>query len=222
MSINFGRRGLWLLGCIVVALASGTARASDGSANYVVAEAPVTLGGGTTATFTQLDVQLCINNNLTTACPDHPLDTVTFSGVSPATVGTTIWTDARSSNFQQLVSGLTNGTLDQVQIISVFVPSGGGAGIDELEPQFFGDQVGPSGVDLSGYTIDRIGFRIDTLSFFQVGSFFDIAGSGTFIFEGRIASPQACMDGGWRSLRGPSGTAMSNQGQCIQLVNTGK
>jgi hypothetical protein len=101
----------------------------------------------------------------------------------------------------------------------------GCAGSILTEQGLLDGQVGPSGVDLAGYTIDRIGLRIDAVSLTtsptNLGET-DWNLSATILFEGTIASTSSCKKGGWQSLHGPNDRLFGNQGDCIQFVNTGK
>jgi hypothetical protein len=86
------------------------------------------------------------------------------------------------------------------------------------EPDFFGAQVGPSGNDLSGYRVDAIGFRVDTVTIANPSAGetdFDV--SGAFVFIGRVADIRACLDGGWGRLVGPDGS-FDNQGECVRTA----
>jgi hypothetical protein len=85
-----------------------------------------------------------------------------------------------------------------------------------LEWAILGDQVGPNGVDLAGYTINRIGFRLDALTFDSPGEdangngiWTDYTIQGAFLFEGTVSSRDVCMRNGWQRLRGPSGSTFA-------------
>jgi hypothetical protein len=204
------------------AIASGTTEAANaaavGPSPYVVAAVPFIEGllGGGVSIGTQLHVQLCVNDDFT-GCPAHPSETVTFAPVGVASVGTTTWVDASSAGFGSLVALITNGVVDQLNWEVTVFPSGGGGGFGMSEPMFFGAQTGPSGVDLAGYAIDRIGVRVDSFSF--DGQLLTLR--WTFLFEGTIANADACKNGGWHALRGPDATPFNNQGDCIQQAVTG-
>jgi hypothetical protein len=225
-----------VLGVVLLA-ASGTqaawgARQGDAgvSSTYVVAEVPFkTDTAGTHALATEVDVLLCTSatvDEFETCQLPGPLPQLAFS-VDRASVGTTVWTDASSPNFGGIVGSLTNGRPEfiwrfaQVPFVSV--------GNVSPEQSFFAGQVGPSGVDLFGYAIRRVGFRVDALTLDSPGRdlqgdgiWTDFAVTGAFIFEGTIANSDACKNGGWQSLHGPGGTPFQNQGNCIQFANSVK
>ena len=149
--------------------------------------------------------------------------------ISPlAASGTTIWTDSGTPYFDNIVSEITNGVSGHIEA-EVRASTGSFALIyGRTEPQFFGDQVGPSGVDLAGYRIDRIGFRVDEITIDSPGRdpngdgiWTDFSIKGAFLFKGTIASSEACTNGGWQSLHGPGGRSFMNERQCIQFVNRG-
>jgi hypothetical protein len=238
-SIKAARRGL--LACAVAAASAlalaafttattGTARASSKApADYVVASLPVDEGhGGMQEVFTFLEAKVCL------PAPPSPLGFMGCNSlpslvISPLVVSGTVWTDGSTPYFQNIVNAITNGVSGYIEASETdpigfdqFIHAGS-------EPQFFGAQVGPSGVDLAGYAIHRIGFRVDSISIESPGTdpngdrnWTDFSLSGAFIFEGTIASSAACMNGGWETLHGPGGKSFINQGQCVQFVNTGK
>ena len=250
MRVNFwksgptkaARRGLLacaVAGASALALAAfttattGTARAaSHAPADYVVASFPVELapGGGIRAVFTYMEAELCLPPP---PSPEFGYEDCAYLPnllISPLAVnGTTIWTDGSTPYFDNIVSEITNGVSGQIEA-EVTIPSLlFGLIYARTEPQFFGGQVGPGGVDLAGYTIDRIGFRVDEITIDSPGRdpngdgiWTDFSIRGAFLFEGTIASSEACMRGGWQSLRGPGGSSFMSQGQCIQFVKTGK
>lgn len=208
---------------------TGTASAASGSpADYTVASFSFETHSGVAAVITSFDGGLCpVPPSESLFCPAPRL---VFPGFT--TSGTTIWTDANSPNFQTIVDELTNGESDVMSWD--LIARAGSTDVAEsatsgTERDFLDGQVGPSGVDLAGYTIDRIGLRADEVLLDSPGSdpnhngiWTDFVFRGTFLFEGRIASADACKNGGWQSLHGPDGTSFHNQGQCIRLVRTGK
>jgi hypothetical protein len=214
------------IGLLAVA-PTGTATASPPQpSNYVVASIPVDEGAGFPVLFTHLDGRLCLPPlpPLIGLCSDLP--SLLFS---PIASSGTIWTDASSPNFGLIVNELTNGTLGGFGWEITHPGCCGGLANNDGEAVLLGDQVGPSGVDLAGYTVERIGFRVDSVTFDSPGEdgngdgiWTDFRLRGAFVFEGRIASMQACMAGGWQHLHGPEGSSFSNQGQCIRLVAAGK
>jgi hypothetical protein len=238
--INAAHRGLLacaVAGASALALAAfttattGTARASSNApADYVVASFPVDEGrGGTQAVFTQLEAKVCLPPPPSPIgfrdCNHLPSLVISPLGVS----GTVTWTDGSSPYFENIVSAITDGVPGYIEAADTdpvgFVQSIHAAS----EPQFFGAQVGPSGVDLAGYAIHRIGFRVDSISIESPGTdpngdgnWTDFSLSGAFLFEGTIANSEACRNGGWQRLHGPGGSSFMTQGQCIHFVNTGK
>jgi hypothetical protein len=209
----------------------GTARASSNPpADYVVASFPVAEGPeGLASLFTYVEAELCL--------PPPPseiglefCDTLPNLLISPLLAsGTTIWTDGSNAYFDNIVSEITNGVSGSIEA-EVRASNGAfGSIVAASEPQLFDDQVGPSGVDLAGYRIDRIGFRVDEITIDSPGSdpngdgiWTDVSLTGAFLFEGTIASSKACKNGGWQSLHGPGGHNFKNEGQCINFVNTGR
>jgi hypothetical protein len=215
---------------VLMATAAGTARAANPPADYIVASLPVDEGrGGTQAVFTHLEAKVCL------PAPPSPIgfrdcNHLPSLVISPLAVsGTVIWTDSSTPYFDNIVNAITDGVSGYIEAAETdpigfvqFIHAGS-------EPQFFGAQVGPSGVDLAGYAIHRIGFRVDSISIESPGTnpngdgiWTDFSLSGAFVFEGTIASSAACRNGGWQRLHGPGGSSFMNQGQCIQFVNAGK
>jgi hypothetical protein len=215
-----------LFGVLATTSALGPASASTRSqSDYTVASFSIDDGGGAPELFNFVKVGLCLPP-LTETCftEEEGGPTLIFSPIDAS--GMTIWTDAATPNFNVIVNGLTDGVTELVGWTTgppdVFI-----TGASSFEPDLFGDQVGPSGVDLAGYRIDRIGFRVDSFSLASPGTdpngdgiWTDWTLNGTFLFEGRIASTDACKNGGWQSLHGPGGSSFENQGQCIRFVNT--
>jgi hypothetical protein len=204
----------------LMSAAAGTARASvKPPADYVVASFSFDTNFGAPALFTSVDGALCLPPALESCFVAVPL--LDFSPLT--TSGQTIWTDAASPNFGAIVGELTDGD-SGLMSWALTAPMGvaGVSIVGQSELDLFDDQVGPTGVDLAGYRIDRIGLRVDSISFESSGgTFTTFTFSGAFLFEGRIASKDACKNGGWQSLHGPGGSSFENQGQCIHLVNTG-
>jgi hypothetical protein len=239
--IKAARRGLLacgVAGASALALAAfttattGTARASSHPpADYVVASFPVELGfGGIRDVFTYMEAEVCL--------PPPPSPEFGFIGcdflpnllISPlAASGTVIWTNGSSPYFDNVVSEITNGVSGYIEAEVRASTGAFASSYPRTEPQFFGDQVGPSGVDLAGYRIDRIGFRVDEITIDSPGRdpngdgiWTDFSIKGAFLFKGTIASSEACTNGGWQSLHGPGGRSFMNERQCIQFANRGE
>jgi hypothetical protein len=212
---------LGLLGLMSATASTARAAVKPPPADYVVASFSVETNFGTSALFTSVDGSLCLPPSLPPESCLFGVPLLLFPSLTKS--GETVWTDAASANFEAIVEELTNG---EPGLLSwALIAPGGVAGVSivgQSELALFDDQVGPSGVDLAGYTIDRIGLRVDSISFTPTGSGTSFAFSGAFLFEGKIASKEVCMNGGWQSLQGPGGAVFHNQGECIQLVNTGK
>jgi hypothetical protein len=219
-------RGASFRACVLLAAAAvvfaafataGTSRASAQPAPVVVAEVPLHQhNGGILGVFTEVQLLLCIANDFTT-CFGHPLETITFS-INVTNVGSTIWIDATSPTFENFVAQITDGAVDLVEELET--PDGvTGVLFGAPEPLWFGADVGPSGVDLSGYEIHRIGVRIDAVSFSSPGSdpngdgnWTDFTVQGAFIFEGTVI----CTNDVWQ-VHG----IFKNQGDCVSYVATG-
>jgi len=188
-----------------------------------VASIPLQSGGGAPALVTEVDgVSIC-DKDITGPghCSDTPLR------FSPGEVGTTVWADASTPNFDLLAQRLINGVLGEIGL-EVGV-AGGGGGPGGSESAMLGDQVGPNGIDLAGYTINRIGFRLDALTFDSPGEdangdgiWTDYTIRGVFLFEGTVSSRDACMRNGWQRLRGPSGSPFEALGECRRLATIGR
>jgi len=203
-------------------MSATTGAASTG--DYTVASFSLEASAGVPALINSFDGVLCLPPPQESCFSGVP--ELIFPGLTHS--GTTIWTDTSSPNFAVIVNELTNGEPGLISWSLEAPITGVGVGIVAVtERDLLGDQVGPSGVDLAGYTIDRIGLRADSLSFDSPGSdpngdgiWTDFAVRATFLFEGRIASEDVCKNGGWRSLHSPDGR-FHNQGQCIRLFNSG-
>jgi hypothetical protein len=196
-----------------------------GPADFVVAEAPLDQRGGHETILMQFGIWLCaLPPDTPVTClvaPDH-LD---FSPITAAGAGSTIWTDSHSRNFDHIVGEITDGNSDVMSVASDIL----GWAFNKPEPEFFGAQAGPNGIDLAGYAISRIGFRVDDVSLVSPGGdpngngiWTDWRIRGTFLFEGTLASKDVCKNGGWQRLHRPDGTSFRNEGDCIQFFNTGK
>jgi hypothetical protein len=211
---------------VVLALAIGGPAKSSPVSDYLIAEAPIVSAGGAPTASTGLEVSVCVIDlsALGNCFPPPAMNSIVFAA-DPAVAVTTVWLDPGALNFAEVAGRLTNGNLDQVQYWSTTVPASAGAGTILTELALLDGQVGPSGVDLAGYTIDRIGLRFDSVLLStppgNPGET-DWNLSATLLFEGVITSTDGCKQGGWRSLHGPDDRAFKNQGDCIQFVNTGK
>jgi hypothetical protein len=218
-----GIAGLLVL-VVAPAVSAGAGASPNRASDYVVAEVPFATSGGLAAVVTQEAVQLCIQPSIDTGICDPA-----FSPIDAASVGRTIWTDENTSNglmlffsgspnFDGFVASITNGFNDWMDVSDAF------GGVGGPESDFFGSQVGPSGVDLYGYAIHRVGLRVDSASFDTPGSnpngngnWTDYALQGTFVFEGTIANPSACGNGGWRYLHGPDETPFRSHLDCVNF-----
>jgi len=211
---------------VALGLANATSAKSSPVSDYLIAEAPIVSAGGAPTVSAGLEVSLCVIDlsALGNCFPPPAMNSIVFIA-NPAVSGTTIWLQPTDLNFDEVASRFTNGSLDQVQYWTTTVPASGGAGSILIEQGLLDGQVGPSGVDLAGYTIDRIGLRIDSVSLTAPPANpgeTDWTLSAAILFEGTIASTSSCKKGGWHSLHGPNDRLFGNQGDCIQFVNTGK
>jgi hypothetical protein len=166
----------------------GYAGVASAAPDKVLAEVPFGTSLGTHAIVTSGNVELC--GGLPEGC--NPNLSNIFAPITSASVGTTIWLDGSAPHFAALSDLITNGVSDP---FSVMFNAGAGSGKATFEPGFFGGQVGPNGVDLGGFVIHRIGFRVDQASLVSPGS--DAAGDGiwtdasvqgAFLFEGTCAT----------------------------------
>jgi hypothetical protein len=206
--------------------ASVIAAPADASSDFEIAEAPIVSAGGGPGVSSGLEVALCVVDlsELGHCFPPPALNPIVFVA-DPAVAGVTVWRDAFDPGFAEAVAGFTNGSLDLVQYWTTLVPVSGAAGSIVTEKALLDDQVGPSGVDLFGYAIHRIGLRLDAVSLTSPPGNpgeTDWELSATLIFQGTIAGAVACKDGGWQSLHGVDYRPFKNQGDCMQFVNTGK
>ena len=226
---------------VVVATTTSPANAAaNAPPDYVVAEAPTPqwIGGGGNAIVSYLEYQVCINNTI-----DTYICAPVFSPTTVARAGDTIWIDSTTPpgknlmvaigmeegipSFADFVAYVTNGEADGIWH-ALQMAGGGGGGTGRSEAEFFGSAAGPSGFDLYGYAIHRIGLRIDAITIESPGSdpngdgnWTDYSFRGTLVFEGTIASPRACTGDGWRGLRGPDGTQFESLTDCV-LFAVGK
>jgi hypothetical protein len=145
--------------------------------------------------------------------------------VTSDSAGTTIWADADNPAFETFVAYITNGTPDSLAQFLQLGAGVGGVGVSEAD--FFSRQAGPSGVDLYGYVIHAIGFKVDEASFDSPGSdpngngiWTDVTIRGRFLFVGTIAR-EGCKGEGWRILRDPDGAHFKNQGDRVAFANPG-
>jgi len=157
---------------------------------------------------------------------------LTFTPI--VTAGMTLWGDPSSPGFADFAAGITNGqdnSIEQWVGSPVLNASGitGSDGSTDLESHLLAGQTGFGGVDLAGYTINAIGLRVDQFMIESPGEnpngdgiWTDWSIQGAYVVQGRIASTDACKKGGWNLLHGPGGSAFSDQGQCIEFVNTGE
>ena len=213
------------LGSAVLAGGAG-ATTSAQSTDSVIATGTYFGSGGLGYIDDHLNASLCFNPSIDTyTCVP------TFGPLTEAAVGATTWKDATSPavgpspgeapgssiDFRAFVAYLTNGRPDWIlETFYLGTASTGGAAISEQS--FLGSSVGPNGLDLQGYIIDRIGLRIDALTISTPGSdpngdgiWTDSAMRATVLFEGRPFNKDDCKDDGWRGY-------FENQGACIKFV----
>ena len=214
---------------LVAALAvAATAQASSGSqpsaSGYTLAEVSLANAGGSMGIDTVANVVFCIDNDFQN-CSTH-VDSLTFPHLTAASAGSRVWADTTSPGFAMVVRELTDGASDFLGYQTA-TPSwlAGPGWFVAPEPSFFSGQTGVGGVDLAGYAIHAIGFRVDSVQIASPGenpngdgNWTDFSVRGAFVFEGTVASRAVCRDGGWRNLRGTDGP-FSNQGECIAVAN---
>jgi hypothetical protein len=208
------------------------------SADYVVAEAPsIQMGGGANVIASQVLHQLCVQRP--PFSDEFFVCLPSWSGISVADKGSTLWVDATSptdsndsefhglTSFEGFVDYITNGEPDW--LVSGLSIGGGSGGAGEAEATLFAGAAGPSGVDLAGYAIDRIGFRVDAISIDSPGEnpngngiWTDARLSGTYLFEGHIAGPSACARGGWEHLHAAGGSGFPDLPSCVRYAARGR
>jgi hypothetical protein len=229
MRAQLARASLAALAILGVLPVDAGASPRSADLDYIVAEASLTRSlGEASVNVSRVDDQLCINPSV-----DFYVCLPRWSALSPTDVGSTVWIDAETppgtnlsgldgvTSFDDFVGYITNGEPDW--IVAGLDTGGASGGGGESEADFFGVDAGPSGVDLAGYVIDRIGFRVDALSIDSPrsdpnhdGIWTDVSLSGTYLFEGRIAHPGACARGGWESLHAPGGARFQSLVACIR------
>jgi hypothetical protein len=202
---------------------SPPASASTQGSDYLVAQSiPISLSGGTAQVLTGIELELAVCTDLNHPCVGAPnIQGPLDFELAPSDIGLTFWKDSSDPNFATFVQFITNGLPD---VIARSIPAGTHA---DLEPTFLGAQVGPNGIDLAGYDIRQIGFRVDGLSLVSPGQdpngdgiWTDISVEGVFLFAG--AGKDDCKGGGWMRLKRLDGSAFKDQGDCIQYGETGK
>lgn len=148
---------------------------------------------------------------------------VMYMPFTEADEGNYLWWTASDTNFDVHTGLLTNG---EPNITLTFLQNpltgqgGGGVGY-QTEAVFLGDQVGPNGVDLQGFTINRIGLLFDQIDIWPTPSGSCVNVHGVMVFT-QLATRDACKAGGWKYLERMDGTSFKNQGDCIQYASTGK
>ena len=169
----------------VAAVLLSSAGVAWAAGNYVLVNLPFSRGAGTHAIITSTQAVMCGGDP--EGCNSN--NRVTFGPITAASTGTTIWRDTSSPNFDNLVALLTNGVNDK---FSVMVANSGNFG---FETTVLGSHVGPNGIDLRGFIIDRIGYRVDGATFVTPGSnpvgdgiWTDYSVQGAYIIEGTCAT----------------------------------
>ena len=168
--------------CLAFAL-FGPAAAAD----RIIATVPFARGLGTAVVLAEGHLQLC--GGLPEGC--NSANRLDLPPINNESQGITVWADAQTPDFPAYVALITNGVKDPAMAMFEL---GGGDGWAGFEPQFFGNQVGPNGIDLAGFVIHRIGFRVDSVSIVSPGSdpshngvWTDASVAGAFLFEGTCA-----------------------------------
>jgi hypothetical protein len=217
--------GLLLVAALAfVAAAQASSGSRPSASGYTLAEVSLANAGGSAGIDTVASVVFCIDNDFQN-CSTH-VDSLTFPHLTAASAGSTVWADTTGPGFAMVVRALTDGASDFLGYQTATPNWLAGPGwFIAPEPSFFSGQTGASGVDLAGYAIQAIGFRVDSVQLASPGenpngdgNWTDFSVRGVFVFEGRVASRAVCRDGGWQNLRGPDGP-FSNQGECIAVAN---
>lgn len=100
-----------------------------------------------------------------------------FWTLTAADMGTTIYRDATDPKFAAFVANLTNG-IDDWLVSDGVIYSG------ERESNVFGGVAGGNGIDLAGFSVARIGVRVDTLSIVSPRpDWTDVEATLTMVFE---------------------------------------
>jgi hypothetical protein len=160
------------------------------------------------------------------ACGTSPASTqprliVPLSDLSP---GMTTWFDPPGdpSSSAGFFAAVTDGIVDMFNW-QITDANGSFGWFGPTEPDFYGDQVGPNGVDLGGLPIQRIGVRTDAVSVsYPTATQTSVSWGGALLFEATFPTKAACKHGGWQRLLRADGSPFKNQGDCIQYFNTGK
>ena len=208
---------------VLVATAGASRGSRPAGADYVLAEVSLGNAGGSAGIDNMLNVVFCIDNDGMN-CSTH-VDALTFPAMTAASAGTTIWADTSRGGFDMVVTELTDAAADNLGYQAATPTFLAGPGwFLQPEPSFFAGRTGLGGIDLAGYAIHSIGFRVDSVRIASPGEdpngdgvWTDFGVTGAFVFKGTVASRVACRDGGWQSLRGPD-RPFSNQGECVALV----
>jgi hypothetical protein len=185
-----------LLGSFAGGAAAAPSVAAGTAPAYVVAAVPAGTESGFRGIASSAEVRFClpvILNTGPTTCLDLFGPTLFFAPLTASSAGTIIWADASTPAFGHVVAAITdgvNGFISWAWLVGQ--PPLGGFGTTMPEAVFFG--AGSGGVDLAGYTIERIGLRLDAISFESPGEdpngdgiWTDSEFQGAFLFEGRIA-----------------------------------
>lgn len=219
---------LFLIAAALVALvlpsfaAGATAESSAPfAARPVVATSPQTQMSSSWAITGLTANTLCFGDG--PLCPSVWAPTLQFGPITSDLIGTTVWTDTSTSVFADAVAAMTDGVDGRAYWNIGVGPNAYGGfswwGIGRWESDFFVNKAGPTtGVDLAGYTIDGVGFRIDSAVFSDSGW----SAGGQFVFTGTAPRFGVCLAGGWKTLYGENGSTFRNEGDCVQFAITGK
>lgn len=146
-----------------------------------IAVIPVELGTGVTDISKDYTISIA-------ACPTARLCTTTYTmlttPISAPEIGATTDFLPSSPGFDTFAAHFTDGVGEWMYLSDQVgdVPTGGYRGREEV---FFGDQVGPSGVDLWGSQIGRVSFRLDSTELVPPSP--DYPGWYTFFARGTIS-----------------------------------
>jgi len=155
---------------VVLCVGNANVRSAD-----IIATAEISGGGG--SHFIGNSVQLYVSNGGATNGGGAAIfDSFTFTA---AQLGQTFSVDQTvDAQFSAFVSRLTNGFNDQITRISKLT-GGGESGLLTSEASFFSTRpAGGNGIDLAGFTIDRIDMTINQISIESPGS--NLSGDGNW------------------------------------------
>jgi len=217
-----------LLAAVAVAVAAtfatpSSAQADRAGAPVVVAAVPVSMAFGTNIVAPRWEVRLdtCANP------PPCPVDVdFTVGEIQSGSAGAILWADQSSAGFRTLTAYLTDGTSNLLGwgVLAPISPSFA-VGTESFTTESMFLNSDPSGSDLQGWSLSRIGFAVEAATIDSPGQdlnhdgiWTDVNVSGKFLFEALLFDHKDCMDDQWRTLRRPDLSPFRNLGECISYV----